>query len=340
MNTNNLTVLKGNEIVSLTRGRELEIMEIVKAAYKTHSMGKSALPHSSFLRFPGNERDRIIALPAYLGGDFAVAGIKWISSFPQNIELGIERASAILVLNSTQTGHPKAVMESSVISAKRTAAGAAVAAHYLLEDNKLNTVGMIGCGLINYESLRFILAVRPEIKNLFIYDINANRAEQFRQKCLELSDAMEIVILQDSNSVVQKSEVISLATTASEPYIFDNLEAFPDRIILHTSLRDLSKDIILAADNIVDDIDHCCRAQTSVHLAEQHVGNRNFIRCTIGDILNNKSKPRENGKIAIYSPFGLGVLDVALGDFIYKLAIEKKLGTVIESFIPESWLNR
>jgi 2,3-diaminopropionate biosynthesis protein SbnB len=300
MSMNNLIVLTGNEIVNLTRDREFQIVELVKEAYKTHNMGKSSLPHSSFLRFPDNKRDRIIALPAYLGGDFAVAGIKWISSFPKNIELDMERASAVLILNSTETGSPRAVMESSVINAKRTAASAALAADYLLEDNKLTTLGLIGCGLINFETLRFILTVRPEIQSLFIHDLEPRRVEQFRQKCLELSDTMEIVILQDTNSVIQKSQVISLATTASEPHIFQGLECHPEKIVLHTSLRDLAKDIILAADNIVDDIDHCCRAQTSVHLAEQHVGNRDFIRCTIGDILNNKSQAREKGKVAIY----------------------------------------
>ncbi|RLC03950.1 MAG: 2,3-diaminopropionate biosynthesis protein SbnB, partial [Deltaproteobacteria bacterium] len=86
-------------------------------------------------------------------------------------------------------------------------------------------------------------------------------------------------------------------------------------------------------------IDHVCRAQTSVHLAEQQIGNRNFIRCTLGDIFNG-AQSKQDGKVAVFSPFGMGVLDLALGELVCKLATEKNCGTVIDSFFPVPWIQR
>lgn len=339
MDTDSILLLNGEEILDLSSGSEIEIIEIIKNAYKTHSLGYSSLPHSSFLRFPMNEQDRIIALPAYLGGDFSIAGLKWIASFPNNISSDLERASAILILNSTLTGRPKAVMESSIISSKRTAASAAIAADLLLKNRELKKIGIIGCGLINFETIRFILAVRPKIETLYLYDLDVNRSEIFRNMCCKLSNNFEITI-DNIESVTKNSDVICFATTASKPYLFD-IEMFSnDSIIIHTSLRDLSKEIILASDNIVDDIDHCCRANTSVHLAEQYLSKRDFIRCTIGDILNGKSEPRQSEKITVYSPFGLGILDIALGNFLYSLAVDKKRGYIINDFFPPNWMKR
>ncbi|EDX72615.1 Ornithine cyclodeaminase/mu-crystallin family [Coleofasciculus chthonoplastes PCC 7420] len=340
-NIDNVLLLKGDDIINLFKNREQDILDLVKLTYKIHGRGDSTLPHSSFLRFPDKNKERIIALPAYLGGEINTAGIKWIASFPGNLARGMERASAILIINSTETGRPQAIMEGSVISAKRTAASAALAAHFLRDRQSLVTVGLIGCGLINFETVRFLLKVRPEIETLFLYDVSLEKSDQFKRKCQQLSQNRELVILDNPDDVFKHSSVIALATTASQPHIVDISACQSDSIILHTSLRDLSPEIILSVDNIVDDIDHVCRAQTSIHLAEQKTGNRDFIRCPLSDILNGVAAPRQNNsQIAVFSPFGLGVLDLALGQLAYQLADETNVGTRLTSFFPVSWLQR
>jgi len=82
MHNEDIFLLKNHEVQSLLAGREREIVRATADAYKLHARRMSSLPHSLFLRFPDDPRNRIIALPAHLGGDFNVAGAKWIASFP------------------------------------------------------------------------------------------------------------------------------------------------------------------------------------------------------------------------------------------------------------------
>lgn len=341
MNDGDILLLKGHEIIDLLAGREVELMNAVGAAYVAHARGESSLPHSQFLSFPDEPRNRIIALPAFLGDKFDLAGVKWVASFPDNRELGLDRASAILILNSHLTGRPLAIMEGSIISAKRTAASATLAARCLNNGTEVSRAGFIGCGLINFEIARFLLASFPSLRQFHVYDKLLDCSHQFREKCRELSEEVEVVVHAEVDEILAGGGLITIATTAITPFI-DNFEHCPPgATILHVSLRDLKPEAILSCDNVVDDVSHVCRAQTSVHLTEQLVGNRDFIKCTLAELLTGEAAPRiDGGKSVIFSPFGLGVLDLAVGKLAYELALERGIGTIIPLFLPESWIQR
>lgn len=335
MSDSELLIIGNAEVLSLLADRELDIVRLVQEAYEAHGQGHSSLPHSVFLRFPNDQRNRIIALPGHLDGKFNIAGIKWISSFPGNHEIGQDRASAVVILNSMATGRPFSILEGSIISAKRTAASAALAARHLQSDEKATVLSLIGCGVINFEVARFVLAACPEVKTLAVFDKDKSTAEQFKNKCEQEFEEVEVRLVDELNSLLSGAKLISLATTASEPYIFDLSMCAEDCTVLNVSLRDLAPEVILASDNVVDDVDHICRAQTSVHLAEQVVGHRDFIRCTLAEVTSGIARPRqERTKPVIFSPFGLGVLDLALGQLVYELARKEKLGTSMGEFLP------
>ena len=341
MSNDGLLILKGDEVRALLQGQEHELMRIIQSAYLSHFNGESSLPPSTFLRFPHEPRNRVIALPAYLGGGFNIAGIKWISSFPGNHAFGLDRAAAVVILNSVETGRASAVLEASVISAKRTAASAALAAKYLQGKRRAECAGMIGCGPINFEIARFLLAACPEIKTLCIFDSLGDRANQFKDKCAEFLTDLEVVIADSTAEVLATCALVSLATNAGEPHILVPTNIKPGSTLLHISLRDLSPEIILSCDNIVDDIDHVCRAQTSLHLTEQLVGHREFIRCTLAEVLSGTANARSKDDLpVVFSPFGLGVLDLALSEMVYARANNRNVGTIIDSFQPQPWNQR
>jgi ornithine cyclodeaminase len=289
---------------------------------------------------PGDEVNRIIALPAYLGDGFEIAGIKWIASFPGNVAQGVPRASAVLVLNDPRTGQPEAILEGSLVSAARTAASAALAAQVLTAGVPASA-GLIGCGEINREIARYLRLALPSIRRLMLFDLDPGRAQRLARDLQAQAVEVEVEIAASGAAVLAGCPLVSFATTAVRPHVQDLSDAPPGATLLHVSLRDLAPEAILAADNVVDDPDHVCRAQTSVHLAEQRVGHRAFIRAALAEILAG-TKPSRRGPEdrLVFSPFGLGVLDLAVGKLVLDEARARGEGTVLPSFLPAAGLSR
>lgn len=82
-------------------------------------------------------------------------------------------------------------------------------------------------------------------------------------------------------------------------------------------LRDLAPEVLLASANLVDDVDHCLKANTSPHLVEQRTGSRDFLLGTLDDVLSGRVSPPADRPL-VFSPFGLGVLDLAVGAFVHE----------------------
>jgi ornithine cyclodeaminase len=327
-------VIGAAEVESALIGREKDVIGAVRKAYETHSRGASSLPHSSFLRFPDNDKDRIICLPAYLGDDYQLAGIKWIASMPGNVARGMERASAVMILNDRLTGRPTAVVEGSIISKQRTAASAALASK-VLAPGKPGAIGFVGCGPINIAVAQFLCAVWPDVNHLTAFDLDPARAELFGNAVRQYRPGVNFKVAASLEDVLQESQMVAFGTTAIKPYV-DDLDACPaGAVILNVSLRDLQADAILSHHNVVDDLDHVNRAATSVHLASKQAGHTDFVHGSLGDILLGEvDLPERDDRKTIFSPFGLGVLDLAVAELVQNTVAENGGGTRVRSFLP------
>ncbi|MGW9024149.1 2,3-diaminopropionate biosynthesis protein SbnB [Streptomyces sp. NPDC055722] len=313
-------VIPGAQVQQALRGREKQIMELIETAYRLHGAGDSVNPPSYFLRFPDRPTSRIIALPASIGGSVNVDGLKWISSFPSNVEAGLPRASAVLVLNDHDTGYPFACLESSIISATRTAASAALAADWLSRGRpRPARVGFIGTGLIARYIHTFLTGTGWTFESVGVHDVSADSAAGFcgyLRQANSAEDTGRVTVHDTAEELIRSSDLVVFATIAGKPHITDPGWFSHHPVVLHVSLRDLAPEILLESANFVDDVEHCLKADTSPHLVEQLTGNRDFLDGTLNDVMTGRVTPPADRPV-VFSPFGLGVLDLAVGKYVY-----------------------
>jgi N-[(2S)-2-amino-2-carboxyethyl]-L-glutamate dehydrogenase len=328
-------VISGAQVERALQGSEKQIVELVEATYRLHGAGDSVNPPSYFLRFPDRPTARIIALPASIGGAIRVDGLKWISSFPENVAAGVPRASAVLILNDHDTGYPFACLESSIISATRTAASAALGADRLTRGRARPTrVGFVGTGLIARYIHTFLAGTGWTFDEIGVHDLSAESAAGFRAHLERSGVAGRITVHDSAEQLIRSSDLVVFATVASTPHIDDVTWFAHNPVVLHVSLRDLAPEILLASTNIVDDVEHCLKADTSPHLVEQLTGNRDFLHGTLDDVLAGRvSVPAD--RPVVFSPFGLGVLDLAVGKYVYDEVARSGELQVIDGFFHD-----
>lgn len=334
------TTINGRVVAEILEQLRPQLMHRVLDAYRAFGRGQVINPHSAFLSFAEarpQSLDRIIALAAHVA-DPPATGLKWISSFPDNLAHDLPRASAVIILNDSSTGQPICCMEGSQISAERTASSAALGADLIMGGRRsAGTLGVVGGGYIAKAVLRALSSQGWRFETVLIHDHDPGRASAFAAATPTLVPT-EVARPTDLATTLAESELLVFATTVGEPYVHSPAAMRNDARVLNISLRDLGPDVILAADNVVDDIDHCLRAGTSPHLAEQKLGTRAFSLRNIYDCYDQEARRcwAPGDRPVIYSPFGMAVLDITLAATVHAEAVARGQAQVVPHFLP-SW---
>ena len=189
-------------------------------------------------------------------------------------------------------------------------------------------------GLIARYIHTFLSGTGWSFDEIGVHDLSAEHAAGFRGYLEQTGAGSRVTVHGSAEQLIRASDLVVFATVAGQPHVTDPAWFSHNPLVLHVSLRDLAPEILLASANFVDDIDHCLKADTSPHLAEQLTGSRDFLDGTLDDVMAGRVTV-PTGRPVVFSPFGLGVLDLAVGKHVYdELARSGEL-RVIDGFFHE-----
>ncbi|WP_294900219.1 tyramine oxidase subunit B [uncultured Eubacterium sp.] len=179
--------------------------------------------HPEFPGMPQNADDRrFMAMPAYLGGKYQMAGMKWYGSNVENKKKGLPRSILMMMLNDKDTGAPLALMSANLVSAYRTGGIPGVGAKYLArKDAKVASV--IGPGVMGKTSLAAFVSVCPQLDTVKIKGRGKKSLDSFVAFIKkELPQIKDIQICETVEEAVRDSDIISFTTT-----VRDDVSSFP-----------------------------------------------------------------------------------------------------------------
>src|SRR5690349_22480448 len=160
------------------------VIGVIERAFQVKAAGEVFMPPKVMITWgdaPGTEElhGRIMAMPAYVGGDFDVAGLKWIPSVPDNPSRnGLPRANALVLLTDRETGLPLAVMDGTVVSAMRTGAVTGVALRHLAVPGS-RVACLLGAGVLAHTQLEALRIAMPDLSEVRVFDPRADRSAAF-----------------------------------------------------------------------------------------------------------------------------------------------------------------
>lgn len=157
---------------------------------------------------PTSDR-RLMAMPAYLGGDFRTCGVKWYGSNIANREKGLPRSILMMILSDIDTGAPLAYMSANLLSAYRTGAIPGVGARYLAPSHA-KVIGLLGPGVMGRTSVAAFMAARPAIDTLKVKGRGLKSLNSFLAWLEEAYPQITTVTVVDTvEEVVRDSDIIS-----------------------------------------------------------------------------------------------------------------------------------
>lgn len=307
--------------------------------------------HPDFPEMPKDGPDRrFMAMPAYLGGKFDVAGVKWYGSNVENREKGLPRSILMVTLNDKETGAPIAHMSANLLSAYRTAAVPGVGVKYLArEDAKV--LGIVGPGFINSITIETFAALRPGLDTLKI----KGRGRASIERCIEYVSEKcpqfkNFIVCETLEECVRDSDILSFATSTptggQDTYPWVEPEWLkPGALVCAMGALNTTEEFILDPKTklVVDNtkLYETWAEEYPYPTFEKwfifgskftdliHEGKMEEHRMEdIGAILNGKIKGRESeDQIILYSIGGMPVEDVAWGKAVYEKACAKNIGT-------------
>lgn len=305
----------------------------VQEALICHALGDFQQPLKPYVRPRGREGEReggrYIAMPAYLGGQSAVAGLKWIASVPANIDRNLPRASGLVILNAPITGEVVAIMECGHLSAARTAAIAAISFDQLAPAGA-REVALLGAGPIGFEALK-ALAARP--RNIIRYKIFDPRQDRARVTASAISESSGIAaeVCLSAESAVRGSDVVIAATTGASGYIQRGWIK-SGALLVALSLDDPTEEAFLASKVVVDDWEQCCREEKLLHrLTKAGRFSQEMVHAQLGQVITGEKRGRTSqAENFLVVPMGMAIEDLAVGKMVFELAVEHGIGTFID----------
>lgn len=306
----------------------------MRSAFDQLSSGEASVPLRGQLP---SARGATLTMPAYLSRTHELA-VKVVSVFPENAGLGLATVQGAVLLLDADTGAPRALLDASELTARRTAAGSALATD-LLASPEAAVLALFGAGA----QARAHVWALPAVRTLREIRIVSRSGRSAKRLAAELESgsggtgppAPTIRAVPNSSEALRGADLIVAATTSDTP-VFDDLEIEAGAHINAVgSFRPDMQEIdgaTVARARVVVDSRHAAWEEAGDLIIPLRSGaiDAAHISAELGEIVRGVSPPGRAGReISLFKSVGNAAQDVAMAAALVTAAEDSGLGRIV-----------
>jgi ectoine utilization protein EutC len=310
---------------------DLGALAAIEDAFTRLASGMADVPPILGLFVP-DRRGEVDVKAAYIHGWPSLA-VKIASGFYDNAQWGLPSGSGLMVVLSTRTGYPQAVLlDNGYLTEVRTALAGATAAKHLAPE-RVRTVGVIGAGTQGRYQVRALQLVRS-FERVLVYDQSPAAADAYVREMPEVlaRDTPVAVAPTDAETLVRESDVVITCTPSHEPIV----RAAWLHVGMHITAmgadvaekQELESECLRRADRLACDLKVQCFARGEFHHAlAAGVLPADVAVTELGELTSGRAAGRLRADaISVCALTGVGVQDTAIALLAFDRAARAGLG--------------
>ena len=259
--------------------------------------------------------------------------LKFNANMPGNGAMfGLPTIQGALLLCNSDNGQLLAVMDSTELTLRRTAAATALAAQHLARPDAA-TLAVCGCGAQALPQVEALLQVLP-LRRIRLWDIDSAKSHALRD-VLVARGGLDVAAAASVREATGEADVIVTCTVSRTAWLSRD-DVRPGTFIAAVGADSPSKSevapgLMAAAKVVVDSIAQCAVMGDLHHAVAAGAMRADQVHAELGQlVLGTRPGRSARDEICIFDSTGVAVQDAASAAMVYARANERGVGALID----------
>lgn len=303
-------------------------VEDIQATIRLLRSGEAGMVAESVMPIGADPRNKAYGLPAFVGGAYNAAGLKWTVHRAEPIG-DLPSISSTTVINRLSDGAPVGSVESALLTRMRTAAVSAAAIKALKHEG-IRTVTLLGAGAHAQTHLEMLLTLFPDLEAIHLWNRTRSNLDPLMEQAGQVST--RILPHTDWRDALADADVVICCTSSPQPFL-DKSAVRPGRLIMQIGFHEVMFETIAATDLVTVDLWGDFAEKSAKSLFQMYRTGQfspEQVAADLPALLLDGWRPPADASL-YFSSFGLNVFDIAFAARVLAQANDLNIGTLLPS---------